>query len=488
MTGVQGSGNGAAEPPLSLTALAESLKSISLVDSQPDNSESLGPALSAPSVTGDPTSANQSEGSAVPRVPETVEETGLSPSLIEQLLLKILYYRGELVGRDLALALGFKFSVIEPIVETLKWQHLLAVKRSMGMGSISSIFVLSEAGRNAARDYLETNQYCGTAPVPLSQYVEMVKKQRLPKNWITADKLREIYKNLVVSPEVLAKIGPAVNSGKSFLIYGQPGNGKTALAECLGQINSAPIYIPYAIECQGNIIQMYDPIYHQRIAEEESNIFMSSGPRYDERWFRSNRPFITSGGELTIEMLDLSFNETSKVYEAPFHLKANNGIYLIDDFGRQRATPAEVLNRWIVPMERSIDFLSFRTGGKMMIPFEAFLVFSTNLKPNDLGDEAFLRRIQYKMLVKSPDAREFREIFSRFCEGKKLPFRPEMISYLIENHYKPAGRPFRRCQPRDLLTHAIDLINFEHRRWELNEEILSHCFDSCFTGEVGFED
>ena len=424
----------------------------------------------------------------VPPVPETIEESGLSPSIVEQLILKMLYYRGELVGRDLSGAIGLKFSVIEPIVDALKWQHLLAVKKSLGMGSISAIFILSEAGRNAARDYLNTNQYCGTAPVPLAQYAEIVKKQRMPKNWITADKLREVYKNLVVSPDVIAKIGPAVNSGKSFLIYGQPGNGKTALAECLGQINSAPIFIPYAIECQGNIIQVYDPIYHHKIAEEESSLFMSSGPKYDERWFRSPRPFITSGGELSLEMLDLSFNATSRIYEAPFQMKANNGIYLIDDFGRQRATPAEVLNRWIVPMERSIDFLSFRTGGKMLIPFEAFLVFSTNLKPEQLGDEAFLRRIQYKMLVRSPDAREFKEIFVRFCNGKELPVDERMVDYLIENHYRPSRRPFRRCQPRDILTHAIDLINFEHRDWQLNEEILEHCFGSCFTSEVGFED
>ena len=454
--------------PFSLGALAQSLESSELT------------------IFADP---NDADGqSPVPAVPETVEETGLSPSILEQIILKILYFRGEMVGKDLALALGLKFSVIEQIVDALKWQHLVAVKKSLGMGSISAIFVLSEAGRNIARDYLTTNQYCGTAPVPLKQYQEIAKRQRMPKNWITTEKLRDVYKNLVVSPEVIAKIGPAVNSGKSFLVYGQPGNGKTALAECLGQITSAPIFIPHAIECQGNIIQLYDPIYHHRIAEEESSVFMSSGPKYDERWFRSPRPFITSGGELTLDMLDLSFNETSKVYEAPFQLKANNGIYLIDDFGRQRATPAEVLNRWIVPMERSVDFLSFRTGGKMLIPFEAFLIFSTNLKPDQLGDEAFLRRIQYKMLVRSPDVGEFKEIFTRFCNGKQLPFKENLIHYLIEQQYKPAGRPYRRCQPRDILTHAIDLINFEHRPWELTEDVLKHSFASCFTSELGFDD
>lgn len=418
-----------------------------------------------------------------PPVPENIADTGVSGALIEQLILKILYFRGELVGKDLAAALGVKYSVIEPLMDGLKWQHLVAVKKSLGMGSASAIFTLSESGRNAARDYLNTNQYAGVIPVPLTQYTSMVQKQKQPPNWITLQKLRDAYKHMVVTEDILTKIGPAVNSGKSFLVYGQPGNGKTALAEGLGAMNRETVYIPYAIECQGNIIQMYDPIYHHRIdtAAEETSVFaVKDEAKHDQRWFEAPRPFITSGGELTLEMLDLSYNESSKIYEAPFQLKANNGIYLIDDFGRQRAQPAEVLNRWIVPMERQIDFLSFRTGGKMLIPFEAFLIFSTNLRPDSLGDEAFLRRIQYKMLVKSPDPGEFRHIFVRFCEGKKLPVDHDLISYLIDRHYSPAGKPFRRCQPRDIITHAIDLINFENREWKLTKEILDHSFTSCF--------
>ena len=426
--------------------------------------------------------------SNVPPVPQNVKETGLSPSLLEQLILKLLYFRGELIGQDLAQQIGLKFSVIEAIVEALKWQHLVAVKRSLGMGNISAIFTLSETGRNAARDYLNTNQYAATAPVPLSQYVEMVKRQRQPSNWISTPKLKEAYKHMVVGPEIISRIGPAVNSGKSFLIYGQPGNGKTALAEALGTINSEPVFVPYAIECQGNIIQIFDPIYHHRVDDQEETVFLSQGPKHDQRFFRAPRPFITSGGELTLDMLDLSYNESSKVYEAPFQLKANNGIYLIDDFGRQRATPAEVLNRWIVPMERSIDFLSFRTGGKMLIPFEAFLVFSTNLRPEQLGDEAFLRRIQYKMLVKSPDVGEYKQIFVRFCAGKRLPCDERLIEYLLQKHYIPNGRKFRRCQPRDIITHAIDLINFEKLPWQLTESILDHSFTSTFVNEGQFDD
>ncbi len=361
-------------------------------------------------------------GALVPPVPETIEDSGLPSSTIEQLALKFLYFRGDILGRDLATAMGFKYSLIDALMENLKRQYFVQVKRSLGMGNSSSIFALTEAGRNLAREYLEANQYTGPAPVPLYQYTWFVRHQRRNGGWLKPEALANAYRKMVVTEKLLAQIGPAVSSGNSFLIYGQPGNGKTFLAEALGGLDETPIYVPHAIECQGQIVQLFDPIYHQAVdgASEQSTIFE---PTHDGRWIKCRRPFITTGGELTMNMLDLSYNETSKVYDAPYQLKANNGIYLIDDFGRQRCTPAEVLNRWIVPMERRVDYLSFRTGGKMIVPFEAFLVFSTNLKPAQLGDEAFLRRIQYKMLLRSPEAEEFKRIFEGFCEAKGAAVR-----------------------------------------------------------------
>jgi predicted ATPase with chaperone activity len=429
--------------------------------------------------------AQPPEEPARPAVPQSLEDAGLPHSIIEQLILKHLYFRGELSGRDLANVLGLRFSLIDDLLEMMKRQHQVGVKRSAGLGNNSSVFALTEAGRTLTREYIDQNGYVGPAPVPLAQYSKLVVKQRHRAMWLTPELLQKAFRHLVVTPHLVSQIGPAVNSGKSFLIYGQPGNGKTAIAEALFRIEDEPIFIPYALEYHGNIVQMYDPIYHQRIDDEESELSALTPERtYDGRWFRSRRPFIITGGELTLEMLDLSYNESSKTYDAPFQLKANNGIYLIDDFGRQKASPAEILNRWIVPMERHIDYLTFRSGGKMTVPFEAFLIFSTNLNPSKLGDEAFLRRIQYKMLLRSPCEQEFRAIFQRYAESRQIAIDVGTLDRFIARNYKGAHqRAFRRCHPRDVISHALDIIQFERRPPILDEDVLNRAFHSCFVEE-----
>jgi hypothetical protein len=419
-----------------------------------------------------------------PIPPESTDEAGLPESTLEQLVLKILYFRGDVYGQDLSQAIGLRFSVIQDVVETLKLQHLLQVKRSLGMGNVGSLFALTDAGRARAREALDFNQYSGPAPVPLDQYTEMVREQRPRQGWLTKDGLAKAFEGMVMTERVLSQVGPAVSSANSMLIYGKPGDGKTFLIESLQNLEASPIFVPYAIECQGNIVQVFDPIYHRRVEEESQTLSaVARESSYDGRWIKCHRPFIVSGGELTLDMLDLRYNRNSKVYEAPFQLKANNGIYLIDDFGRQRATPAEVLNRWIVPMERKVDYLNFLTGGKMTAPFDAFLVFSTNLKPADLGDEAFMRRIQYKMLLRGPSRTEFLNIFERFCEQRNLTFDMDLVQAFIDRHYGGTGRAFRRCHPRDVLSHAINLMQFEKLPYQITSNVLDRAFESCFVSE-----
>lgn len=436
------------------------------VESAPDVADSF------PEITREPRRRERYE----PPMPRTLADTGLPSALIEQLILKFLYFNGDLMASDLCRMMGLRFSLVEELIEGLKLQLFVQVKSSLGYGPVSAVLSLTDMGRRVARDYLETNQYVGPAPVPITQYTTAVCAQRMPQKWLTPERLAGAYSQLVMTDSMLDQIGPAVASGKSFLIYGQPGNGKTQIAEALSNISTSDIYVPYALECQGNIIQLYDPIYHKLVDHgKEANT-----QEQDGRWARCRRPFIATGGELSLSMLDLSFNRISKIYDAPFQLKANNGIYLIDDFGRQKATSAEILNRWIVPMERRIDYLSFENGGKMTVPFETFLVFSTNLTPDKLGDEAFLRRIQYKMLLRSPDENEFRTIFNAFAQKHGLSVSPDLLDRFIEKHYRLTGKQFRRCHPRDVISQTIDYIHFKRLPYELNEEILDLGFAGCF--------
>jgi hypothetical protein len=421
------------------------------------------------------------EQSFVPLAPETLEETGLSGALIEQLILKMVYFRGEVIGRDISSELGLKFAIIDPILQPLKRRHFIEIKGSLGFGDISAVFALGEAGRDRVRECLEDNQYSGAAPVPIAQYCNGVRQQRFKKNWLTKEALVKACRHMVLSPGVLTQLGPAVSSGRSLLIYGQAGNGKTYLAEALAGVGGPAIYVPHAIDCQGTIIKVFDPVYHERIEEAvDTDAFLFTEKPYDGRWVHCRRPFIATGGELTMNMLDLNFNPVSKIYDAPYQLKANNGIYLIDDFGRQKVSPAEVLNRWIVPMDRRVDYLTFHTGGKMEVPFETFLVFSTNMSPDKLGDEAFLRRIEYKIFMKNPTREEFCEIFRRYCASKSLRYPDSLLFWFVEEHYKGTGKAFRRCHPRDVISHAIDLMSFEGLPLELTQEVLERGFEGCF--------
>jgi predicted ATPase with chaperone activity len=419
-----------------------------------------------------------------PPPPDSLDEAGLTSELIEQILTKMLFQHGEMSGWDLSLAIGLRFSLIEGALDTLKRKHLALVKRSLGLAGVTAVFALSDEGRAQAREFMELTQYMGAAPVPIEQYVEQVRRQRVPEGWLTPVKLANAYRHMVVTPQVLAQIGPAISAGKSMLIYGQPGNGKTYLAEALMNLDDTPIYIPHSVLCRGNIIRVFDPVQHHAIEDDTTATLFSANSTYDRRWLKCRRPFLISGGELTLSQLDLSFNEISRVYDAPFQMKANNGMYLIDDFGRQTVSTADILNRWIVPMERRIDYLTFVSGSKMEVPFETFVIFSSNLKPEQLGDEAFLRRIQYKMLLRSPDTPEYREIFVKFCDAKSLPFDAADLDRFIERHYTATGRPYRRCHPRDVVSHAIDMIHFESLEYRLTADLLDRAWESCFTQEV----
>ncbi|MDW8068068.1 MAG: AAA family ATPase [Anaerolineae bacterium] len=412
----------------------------------------------------------------LPRAPRNVEETGLNLGFLIDLALKVMYFEGFLSGYELAERMKLPYAgVVDQVVEFLKREKLCEVKGAGGFAEAAYQYAISDKGRLMAREALDRSHYAGPAPVPLSAYSDAIRQQSLGQIVVHQRTMRQALSHLVINEETFAQLGPAVNSGKSIFLFGPPGNGKTVIAEAIGKmIMNDTIFIPYAVEVDGQVIKVYDAINHVRTEPP------AGGKNIDPRWVCVRRPVVTVGGELTLETLDLVYDETNKYYEAPFQMKANGGMLLIDDFGRQQVRPRDLLNRWIVPLEKRVDYLTLHTGRKIEVPFDVLIVFATNLAPKDLVDEAFLRRIRHKIEIKNPTFDEYREIFRRVCQAKGVPYDDRGLAYLLQEHYIKPKRPLRACHPRDLVEQLIDIARYLNVPPTLSPELIDRAASAYF--------
>lgn len=384
----------------------------------------------------------------MPTEPLTLKEAKVSEGQLEHLVVKFLGACGDTSGRELADSLSFSFRLVEPVLAGLKQAQMVAYRGSATMNDY--VYQLTEKGRENAKKLTEYCSYFGAAPVSLQAYVTSVAEQTLTKVHPTEGDLSRAFSDLLINQRMLRKLGPAVNSGRGLFLFGAPGNGKTSIAERVTKSFGDTVWIPRAIGIDGEIMRVFDPGLHEEVPLE-----LTPGPlqtlAVDKRWVRIRRPTIVVGGELTMDALEVAASTGVNVSEAPLQMKSNCGTLVIDDFGRQRMTTDELLNRWIVPLEKRYDFLRLVNGKKIQVPFDQLIIFSTNLEPRDLVDDAFLRRIPYKIEVVDPSEEEFRELFKIMAKIIVVPYNEESVDYLVDKHYKEVKRPFRCCQPRDLL-------------------------------------
>ena len=413
-----------------------------------------------------------------PAEPSDMQSAGVNETLLEAIIYRYLQTSGEAAGRQVAEQVKLPFRLIEPMLTKLKMEQNVAYKNATSTNDY--VYILTETGRAIARNHISDCTYYGSCPVPLKDYIDSVKLQTIEGQYPKKQDLLKAFNDLLINPKMLHKLGPAVASGRGMFLFGFPGNGKTSIAERVTGAFGKYIWIPRAVDVDGDVLRVFDPMSHElAMPESDGGLLDVSG--FDKRWVRIERPTIVAGGELTMDMLEVQHNPESNISESPLQLKSNCGTLVIDDFGRQKMPVDALLNRWIVPLEKRYDFLNMASGKKIQVPFDQLVVFSTNLEPKDLVDDAFLRRIPYKIEAENPPEADFRKLFEIMCKVVKIPYNADAIDYLIETHYKPVDRPMRMCQPRDLLLQVKNFCLYNDLQIELKNEYFDFACDNYFS-------
>jgi predicted ATPase with chaperone activity len=389
-----------------------------------------------------------------PPPPKNAADTGLDTTFLADLVLKHCTVLGEFSLRQVTQRVKLPAQIVNNILDSLRHDRFLEVKGANGYTKSTYTFSITATGQRRAAELMEICRYLGPAPVLLDEYLRMTERQTIRNIVVDPESLHTAFKDISLGNGLLACLGPAVSSGKAIFLYGPPGNGKTTVAETVGKALPGEVYLPHAIYVEGQIVTLFDGATHVPAPPEKEE------EEVDQRWILVHRPIILAGGELRLDMLELEFNPITNFSEAPLQMKANNGMFIIDDFGRQLIEPQNLLNRWIAPLERRQDFLTLHTGLKFAIPFDQLTVFSTNLNPKELVDEAFLRRIRYKIKIDHPSAEVYEAIFKKVCQANEVEFAPEIFDYLKNNYYAKLGIRFNACHPRDLVDQILDNAHY----------------------------
>jgi predicted ATPase with chaperone activity len=413
--------------------------------------------------------------------PQKVEELNIPQGILTDLIFRLLFNEGNVSVSRFIEVLKVSMRIIDETMLWMQKEHLVEVsKASTEIGRLGYVYTLTEEGKKRARDSFERSQYVGPVPVPIHYYAHGIELQTQVRRKVADNEVIDSLKHLVLPSNFHRRIGPAINSGTSLFLYGPPGNGKTTIAQAIAGLigGTEPIWVPYALTAGGNIIQIHDRLVHKPL-NGNSGRGTEMG-RIDQRWGLFQRPTVMAGGELKMDDLELRFDPVARIFEAPLQLKANGGMFLIDDFGRQQVRPSDLLNRWIVPLESHVDFLRLNTGQTIVIPFKSLIVFSTNLDPAQLVDDAFLRRIQVKVEVAAPDEKLFFQIFVTQCKTLNIPFNKDAFLYLLQTWYRQTGRALQAVHPRDLLKAVLGLCEYLNIPPQLTSELIDEACRSYF--------
>jgi hypothetical protein len=413
--------------------------------------------------------------------PQSLDDLHIPQGIVIDILLRLAFNEGNVALGRFVDVLKISSRIIDDVMLWMQKEHLVEVsKANSELGRLGYVYSLTDAGKQRARDSLERSLYVGPVPVPLAYYTRGIELQSRRHVRVSADQIKESLKHLILPTDFHRRIGPAINSSSSLFLYGPPGNGKTTIAEAIGKLiaGTDPIWMPYALTAGGHIIQIHDRLVHKALPIEGGRT--AEMGRVDQRWGLFSRPTVMAGGELKMDALDLRFDPIAKIYEAPLQMKANGGMFLLDDFGRQQVSPRDLLNRWIVPLEDQVDILRLISGQTLVVPFRMLTVFSTNLDPHELTDDAFLRRIQIKVEVGSPDEKLFFQIFAMVCKHYNLQFNKDIFLHLLQNWYRLPGCPMQAVHPRDIIRTAVALCDYEGTPPKLTPDLIDEACRTYF--------